>query len=338
MSTCAVPANQPIYQALLDKAASYPADKPYQAKAYKKAAETVLSYGNNIYDRYWNWGTDVLVANIGTKIENFIYEFIEINHQLVKQTKPVEQPKPVEEPKPVEQPKPVEEPKPVKQAKYDWYKSYLDSLKSPVYTAENPRRSRRIANKPTPKYFDEEDLEDEIPEDSDEEYIDVDDDVVEAIESVCIKKGYTYSDNLITEFEAWFTTASKYDLEKYDFNTGNYIPRTKYDIANYWAMWTSKSLLEQKKQQKMAKTIANYCKKNNTEYQDVMVEKFTQWKADPANKKLITATYKYSSGCNCGSCDPTGTKMANTTEYSYERSPIYCIKLWFSTLKKTVVF
>jgi hypothetical protein len=69
-----------------------------------------------------------------------------------------------------------------------------------------------------------------------------------------------------------------------------------------------------------------------------MDEKFAALKADPANKNLITATYNSSSGCNCATCDPTGTKKVIVTEYSYERSLTYCINKWFSTLKKTVVF
>ena len=48
MSTCVISQNQPIYQALLDKATTYPADKPYQAKAYRTAAESVLSYDKNL--------------------------------------------------------------------------------------------------------------------------------------------------------------------------------------------------------------------------------------------------------------------------------------------------
>jgi hypothetical protein len=104
-------------------------------------------------------------------------------------------------------------------------------------------------------------------------------------------------------------------------------------------MYYSKSIQEQQKLKKFSKAIVKYCEKNNIEYQDVMAEKFAAWKADPANKKLVTYTYSsFSYGCACGSCDPTGTKMANVTEYSYERGYTYCVKQWFSTLKKTIVW
>jgi hypothetical protein len=201
--------------------------------------------------------------------------------------------------------------------------SWGDYYKTPVYTAENPRRSRRLANKPKVEYFTKEDEQDEI---------------AEAIEAVCVKKGYEFSDELVTEFEAYLPTADKYATEKYDYNTGKYITRTKPEIAKQWAMYYSTSLQEQLLLKKLSKAIVKYCEKNNIAYQEVMAEKFAAWKADPANKKLITYTYSSFSGCACGSCDPTGTKMANTTSYTYERTPTYCVKQWFSTLKKTIVW
>jgi MarR-like DNA-binding transcriptional regulator SgrR of sgrS sRNA len=252
-STSTPPINQAIYQALLDKAASYLDQNSYQAKAYKKAAESLAEY-----------------------------------NQMQEWKKPV------------------------------------------VYTAENPRRSKRNIGKPVVKYFTEEDEQDEI---------------AEAIEAVCAKKGYEFSEDLITEFNAWLPTADKYSLEKYDVWTGKYIPRTKPDVAKQWAMYYSKSIQEQQKLKKSSKAIVKYCEKNNIEYQDVMADKFAAWKADPANKKLITYTYtSYNyGGCTCSGCDPTGEKKKVAAEVKtetsyYERTPAYCVKQWFSTLKKTVVF
>ena len=79
MSTCIISQNQPIYQALLDKAASYPADKPYQAKAYRTAAESVLSYDKNLYDAYTGELPCPSICGIGDKIEEFICEFVKAN-------------------------------------------------------------------------------------------------------------------------------------------------------------------------------------------------------------------------------------------------------------------
>ena len=70
---CKVPENHPIYQALLEKAASYPPDKPYKAKAYKKAAEGVLNFDQNIYT---NLSQLSLIDGVGDSIEDFIHRFI----------------------------------------------------------------------------------------------------------------------------------------------------------------------------------------------------------------------------------------------------------------------
>jgi hypothetical protein len=51
---CTITANLPIYKALIDKAASYPADQPYKAKAYLKGALAVAAYNKSIYDDYHN--------------------------------------------------------------------------------------------------------------------------------------------------------------------------------------------------------------------------------------------------------------------------------------------
>lgn len=381
--SCTIPANQPIYQALIDKAASYPADKIYQAKAYKKAAESVLNYNKSFYNSIIE-----TIPGIGQNIEEFIDDFVASNP--LKAPEPVltgaakamddarkaaaaAAPKDVTawpnddaaraafqaklaaskviESAPVQEAfnqlrtaigllaKPLEKPK----TALDFY---YESQKPVVYTAENPRRSKRVASKPKVDYFTKEDeSDDDVEDDSDEEYIDVDEDVAEAIETICVKKGWTYSDALVTDFETWLPTADKYSTQKYDWRTGKDIPRAKPDVAKYWAQYYSKNIQEQKKQMALSKSLIKYCQKNNIEYKDVMGKKFAEWKADPTNKKLITYTYtsaKYG-WCRCASCDPTGekkkaTETIVTEEYSYERSPAYCINKWFSTLKKTIVW
>lgn len=215
MSICSVPANQPIYQALIDKTVSYPADKP------------------------------------------------------------------------------------------DWYQRFLDSLKPPVYTAENPRRSRRIATKPQPKYFDENEL------------------MADAIEELCNKKGWAYSDEMIVEFNTWLSTADKYSTQRYNWHIGKYEPMDKPAIAKRWVQYYSKTVQQQKKQQRLNRSLINYCKKNGFDYRPLMGQKFAEWIADPANKNIITYTYNYNNGVKLD---------------TYDRAPIYCINKWFSTLKKTVIF
>ena len=370
MSSCSVPANQPIYQALLDKAASYPADKPYKAKAYNKAAESVRAWNYNLYNDYIP-----SVPSVGVSIQKFIEDFIktEVFPTLTGAAKAMDDarkaaaaaaPKDITSwPKDDDRaaflakveaskkasdavvsaivnasagqyltaqqiadiikvnitPKPVEPPK-----KTEW-ELYLESMKPVAYTAENPRRSRRLANKPKVEYFTKEDEEDEQ------------DEIAEAIEAVCAKKGWAYSDELVTDFETWLPTADTYSTQKYDYRTGKYIPRSKPDVAKYWTQYYSTSIQKQKKRLQLSKGLIKYCEKNNIEYQDLMADKFAAWMADPANKKLITKTYKSYGGCSWGSCNPTGTPPV-TSEYSYELGPTACINKWFSTLKKTIVW
>lgn len=344
---CSVPANQPIYQALLDKAAEYPASatqKLYQAAAYKKAAESVLTHTWNIYDiaknNSWYQGQGQHIPGAGEGIRTFIKDFIrtEVFTPEKYSEKAMEDARKIaaqNAPKtdlfiPSERffirayniaaAAGLKVTIPTPKTALDFY---YESLKPVIYTAENPRRSKRVANKPKVEYFTKEEEQDET---------------AEAIEAVCAKKGYEFSEDLITEFEAWLPTADKYSTQKYDWCTGKDIPRAKPDVAKYWTQYYSKNIQEQKKLLALSKALIKYCQKNNIEYKDVMGKKFAAWKADPANKSLITYTsYSGGSGCNCGSCNPTGAPR-ETKQYSYEHTPAYCINKWFSTLKKTVIF
>ena len=65
--SCNVPANQPIYQALIDKAVYYSAEKIFQKEAnkYKNAANGILSTRVNVYS----------IAQNATNIWNFEEDF-----------------------------------------------------------------------------------------------------------------------------------------------------------------------------------------------------------------------------------------------------------------------
>lgn len=69
--SCIIASNQPIYQALLEKAKSYPEDKVYQKKAYENAAKNLLTHQYNIYK-----GDGQAIPGVGESITNFIKEFI----------------------------------------------------------------------------------------------------------------------------------------------------------------------------------------------------------------------------------------------------------------------
>jgi hypothetical protein len=78
---CVIAANQPIYDALLTKAASYPPTEPWKARAYRKAAESVATYENNIYVEYKESNGCYGIPYIGDSIEAFICNFIETTKQ-----------------------------------------------------------------------------------------------------------------------------------------------------------------------------------------------------------------------------------------------------------------
>jgi hypothetical protein len=78
MSTCVFPVNQPIYQALIDKANSYPDNMPFQAKAYKKAADGVLAFNGNLYTMIAK-DYPIDIPGAGPRIEAFIRDYVESN-------------------------------------------------------------------------------------------------------------------------------------------------------------------------------------------------------------------------------------------------------------------
>lgn len=366
--SCVIPANQPIYQALLDKAASYPADKTYQVKAYNKAAEYVAAMKDSIYDergKFYGWWSPHRDSGIGFKIEEFINEFLKANPEPKILTGAAKAMDDARKAAAAAAPKNVttwpdddaaraaflarvassrdtdvqklqttllavngQPPKPsliemialtsTIHTEPKW--STIDY--TPVtYTPENPRRSKRNIRKPIKKYFDEQD------------------DITEAIEDICDKKGWVYSDDLLTDFNAWLPTAQQYELEKYNYRTDRYEPKTKPELAKEWTQYISKNIQKQKRQQQLNKAVAKYCQKHGFEYSPLMEEKFAQWMADPANKKLITKTYPINS-CICSSCDPSGEKKNTATcnDYTYDIGPSACVAKWLSTLKKVVVF
>ena len=329
MSTCVISQNQPIYQALLDKATTYPADKPYQAKAYRTAAESVLSYDKNLYEAYTGQLPCPSIYGIGNKIEEFICEFVKNN--------PASAPAPAPAPTPVQ--KVIEEPSRViltpglsRTITCGGTRIYCGHPECPDNTVEpvtiptqsiSPpiatlRCSSRHIGKPAPKYFDEED------------------EIAEAIESFCVKKHLFYDDKLVTEFKDWLPTADKYALERYDCRANKFIPYPKIEVVIYWAHNFSTSLKKQQTEQKLNKALVKYCEKNGFEYNPLMDEKCGAWMADPVNKKLTTYTI-YSRYCKCSDCNPTGVQR-EAKKYTYDHAPGYCVWKWFATLKKQIIW
>ncbi len=77
---CIIDKNQPIYQALLDKANSYPSNRSVQAKTYQNAARSIARYHTNIYKEFSIYdGFDIRPDYVGPRIEEFIKDFIKTN-------------------------------------------------------------------------------------------------------------------------------------------------------------------------------------------------------------------------------------------------------------------
>ena len=80
MSTiCIVPANQPIYDALLAKADSYPPSEHHKHQAYRKAANSIAESRFDIgglYNRQYPAYRSIVIDYVGESIEEFIIELI----------------------------------------------------------------------------------------------------------------------------------------------------------------------------------------------------------------------------------------------------------------------
>jgi DNA polymerase/3'-5' exonuclease PolX len=76
---CFIPENQPIYDALLVKAATYSPDKTFKIQAYTDAAEQVANLKYNIIIDYQT-GRRSYIPGIGKGIKRFIIDFIHTMH------------------------------------------------------------------------------------------------------------------------------------------------------------------------------------------------------------------------------------------------------------------
>jgi hypothetical protein len=258
--TCVVPENQPIYQALITKAATYPLSEPWKAKAYKKAAESIATYNKNIFKDYELENTCYGIPYVGDSIEEFIYNFINTttkNKAVAVQSSPA------------------------------GAASLVPVV--PVVPSVVPV----------------------VPED---------DEVTKAIKQICIEKKATFTPQLIDEFNAWRTGR---DLTKYcdiSFVGTTHVrtPRSLPQHAAYWAKYISHTLQVQYNQPTYLQHIIKYCKNNNIPYNNDMLAQFNSWMADPANKRHTTRINKWLGGNN----------------YAYIISPFYTVKNWFKTITR----
>jgi hypothetical protein len=186
------------------------------------------------------------------------------------------------------------------------------------------RHSSRLEGKPKVQYHQDDDSNavDDL-EDDDEAYIDEDDideedyddnrKAILAIKEVCDKKGWEYSDDLITEYNQWRATATEdYKIKKYIHLEG-YRILSEPDIAKRWATDFSDSLRKQKQRKEIDKAIFKYCNKHNIQYEDDMIKKYIAWYNTPSIQEWVKTSY----------IRPSYTTPINE---------------WFATLKKIIVW
>lgn len=351
--TCVNPVNQPIYQALLDKAASYPADKVFQATAYKKAAEGVARWKYNLYrDDHYEDHYDV--PGVGASIGVFIEDFIESNPQPIQPTIiPLSNQTDINTPDDLfpsdgynyaaEAMTTAHNIAAQNAPKHtDWSNddAQRDDAQRSAFQARlaasrvqevvlgtindgQVRSSSRLQAKPKVQYNHDDDDTDAVANDSDETYIDEEgvdkedlderEQVIQAIKGLCTKNGWEYSDDLYTEYNQWRATATE------DYKTKKYIHLQRYRdlsepaIAKRWATRFSHSLRKQKQRKEIDRVIFKYCYKHNIQYEGDMINKYIAWYNTPYIQQWVKINYIY-------------------------RSYITPINKWFTTLKKIIVW
>lgn len=166
------------------------------------------------------------------------------------------------------------------------------------------RRSARLASKPTPKYFSNDEA------------------IATVLETRCDKKGWLYSDTLVSEYKAWRATATIIDTEKYDWRTGKYVPKAETDCILYWANYYSTTLKNQARHVKLNNALRKYCEENDLQYSRSMLIELDEWVSDPANKDAVN--YVYNTDC-----------LIDPVLYQ-PRSASQCVSRWFSAQEKTL--
>ena len=330
------PANEPIYKALLEKADSYPADKPYQAKAYRRAAEMMSAVTLNLFAnfggvKYWE-----VLSEFGNSPADFIHNYIEARPQNPKPTWVVES-------------------KCADDRNDDLYNALIAranerEASGNKYSAKHYRdaaakvlaSTRPIPSSPSWGGYTDEELatlggpsvvafiKNHIYESLCPTVLKpTEDDIIKrTIRLYCYKNNLTYLNVVVDEYKAWRPTARSWALENYDYKTDKTSPKTTEEVVKYWLeMEYSETLRAEKKENSYDKYLKNYCKKNNIVYQPLMLERLNAWRNDPVNKDKLVNTVP---GCGC-SAECEGGKLR-----SYPMGPAAVINKWFQTLPKTV--
>jgi hypothetical protein len=332
---CTIPANEPICRALLEKAASYPAEKLYQIRAYHAAAEKLAAVDIDLVAKY---GTDqydaALLHKFGPKALELIDDycmnaaaekrrtrmmsagggdcFVPDNNGLYNALLY----------------------RAAKASNKYAAKHYTDAATKVLSSRRNlplawsagqgEEAIRNLNVGPSIvayiKYYYLTEAQNREPF----KYPTTDDEKAEeALKIYCIKNGYTYSAALLEEYKRERPNVPSWRKKKYNYDTRKSETLTDAEVATVWAQLYSETLRPQPETNKYKQGVINYCKRNNIVYQPLMLERLNAWRE--ANKDTLRVEQWWWGPDAAGK--PT----------SYPLSSTAVIRRWFATLPKTVV-
>jgi hypothetical protein len=331
--SCTIPVNEPIYKALLQKAASYPPEKVYQIRAYHAAAEKMSAVTIDLVANYGTCEYFKVLDKFGPKALELIDDYC-MNAASEKRRTQMMSP-----------------------GGADCFVPGNNGLYNALLY-----RAAKASNKYAAKHYTdaaakvlasprslpdawavgrgEEAIENlgvgpsivayikhycnEIKGGKVFKYPSTDDEKAEeALKIYCIKNGYTYSAALLEEYKRERPNIPSWRKKKYNYHTQKSEARTDAEVATLWAQLYSETLRPQPETNKYKQGVINYCKRNNIVYQPLMLERLNVWRE--ANKDTLRVEQWWWGPDAAGK--PT----------SYPLSSTAVIRRWFATLPKTVV-
>lgn len=182
-----------------------------------------------------------------------------------------------------------------------------------------PRRSMRIAAKPLVTYTDS-----------------TDQDILDILQDHCIEMGYTFSQELLTDYNAYLDGLSPWYRELYDYRLRSLSENTLKKHIIDWVKWSSKRLKPEVLLASVKRNIHKYCDKHHFQYDPRMPLKYLEWYQSPDAAPHITYTIPAMPilPCECGKCDNANV---STRTFTYDASLMRPVSRWFNTLKKSVI-
>jgi hypothetical protein len=256
--TCYVPQNQPLYQALLEKAASYPPEKPYQAKAYTDAAHQIslmkvpVSTDGKIY-------TGSLPSSIPTLGSVYLFCRDTISRL------------------------------------YSTPNTHIDTSQN---IRRSSRNIDKPSINYTYKTYSDDDDSDHDSDDSEycttsNKPITEDEAIEKAIHNNCQTNGYVFSPNYIREFNDWYSSKEAQEKLLHLARLNGYT-FTKLQSVKCWLNWGSITFKILRKNKRLLTTLKQYCNKRNIIHNNHVTTRFLAWYLDNFDNSNSTMIYSTS--------------------------------------------